>query len=167
MPRGYVTFYNWHDDAIHTNGRTGGTWVLKTDFGASFADGSISVLLAPPAAKEMVTNESRLENGKRIDKTMPTKFQSRELTLEMHIIASSLSDLISKYRLLINELTYSPQGIILVYQNYDIGQQNQLTYRLKYLSCTQFAVYNGTLAKFAIRFIESNPQGGQSSLSLD
>ena len=57
-------------------------------------------------------------------------------------------------------LTHSPEGIILTFEIYDVNGSNKLVYRLQYLSCTPFAVYNGTLAKFAVRFEERNPTWG-------
>lgn len=174
MPRGVSRFFNWHADApAHPSAPNGGgNWDLKADFGASLSDGAISTLLAPPAVKERVSNTSRLEDGKRIDIYNPVRWESRELTLEMHIIADSFTDLLEKYRSLIAELTYSPGGIKLFYSNYDLSSSNatRLTFKLHYLSCTAFAVYGGTLAKFAVRFIEEKPSFGvpdQTTLNMN
>lgn len=150
MPRGTCTIFNWN-----------GTHDIKTEFGVSLSDGALSALMAPPAAKERISNESRLEDGKRIDIYTATRFEARELTLEMHLIASSFEDFVTKYRDFIATLTYSSQGVILSYTIY--GQT--LRYKLHYLSCTQFAQYNGTLGKFAVRFVERSPSNGTASLS--
>jgi len=149
MPRGTCSIYNW--DGSHN---------IKTEFGVSLSDGAISTLLAPPAAKQRVSNESRLENGKRTDISTPTRFASRELTLEMHLIADSFQQLLTNYRAFFAMLTHSPEGIILTFEIYDVNGSNKLVYRLQYLSCTPFAVYNGTLAKFAVRFEERTPAWG-------
>lgn len=148
MPRGTCTIYNW--DASYN---------LKEDFGISLSDGAISTLLAPPAAKERVSNESRLENGRRIDIYADTHFQARELTLEMHLIADTFEQYIARWRAFLAALTATGQGIRLTFTIY--GQS--MVFDLQYLSCTQFAVYNGTLGKFAVRFIERNPRNGQQS----
>lgn len=171
MPRGYAYFFNWHSDA-EAHSMEGGNWDFKADFGVSFSDGAISTLLAPPAVKERVSNTSRLEDGKRIDIYSPVHWEPRELTLEMHIIADSFTDLLDKYRRLIKELTYSSEGIKLFYANYNLPNSNsvRLTFRLHYLSCTQFSAYNGSLAKFAIRFIEPKPSFGvpdAATLTMD
>lgn len=151
MPRGTCTIYNWV-----------GTYNLKDDFGISLSDGAISTLLSPPAAKERVSNESRLENGKRIDIDTPTYFQSRDLTLEMHLIASSFEDYIAKWRSFLSAITATGEGIKLSFRIYE----QTLVFDLQYVSCTQFAVYNGTLGKFAVRFTERVPMNGTASLSV-
>jgi len=146
MPRGTCTIYNWVD-----------TYNLRTDFGISISDGGISTLLAPAPAKERVSNESRLEDGKRVDIDTPTRFQSRDITLEMHLIANSFEEYMSKWRSFLAAITASGEGIKLTYTIY--GQS--LVFYLQYISCTQFAVYNGQLGKFAVRFTERKPANGQ------
>lgn len=154
MPRGTCLIFNWDG--------SGNSYDIKTTWGVSLSDGAISTLLAPPALKERVSNESRLENGKRIDTTADTFYQSRELTLEMHLIAPDFDTLVANERAFFAALNANPQGIILAFTIY--GQP--IRYRLQFLSCTQFAVYNGTLAKFAVRFIERNPQNGQVTFNM-
>jgi hypothetical protein len=151
MPRGTCTIYNWVAN-----------YDLKTDFGISLSDGAVSTLLSPPAAKERISNESRLEDGKRIDVYTDTHFQARELTLEMHLIADTFEQYMARWRAFLAAITARGQGIRLSYTIY--GQT--MTYNLQYLSCTQFAVYNGTLGKFAVRFVEANPSNGQA-LTID
>lgn len=152
MPRGTCTIYNWVS-----------TYDIKQTWGVSLSDGAISTLLTPPAVKQRISNESRLEHGKRIDIRVPNKYEARELTLEMHLIAPDFATFLTNYRGFLAALTASPEGIIL---NFNIYGQS-ITYRLQYLSCTQFAAYNGQLGKFAVRFIERDPSGlGDSSQSL-
>jgi hypothetical protein len=115
----------------------------------------LSALLAPCAVKERITNESRLEKGKRIDTTAETQYQSRDLTLEMHIIASNLATLQQYKTNLINDLS-NKEGVMFVVSAYG----KILRYTLFYVSCTQFAQYGGTLAKLAIRFTEPQPNDG-------
>lgn len=135
------------------------TYNLKTAFGVSLSNGALSALLSPPAAKERISNESRLEDGKRIDIYSPTHFQARELTLEMHLIADTFEQFLSRWRAFLAAITASPQGIRMTVTAY--GQT--LTYTLQYLSCTQFAQYNGQLGKFAVRFSEQKPNNGQET----
>ena len=142
MPRGTCTIFNWN-----------GTHDIKTEWGISLSDGAIATLLAPPAAKPRVENSSRLENGKRVDIRIPTRYEPREITLEMHLIAPNFNTFLTNYRGFFDAITASPEGIILT-----VGIYNKnIQYRLQYLSCTQFGVYNGTLGKFAVRFIEREP----------
>lgn len=142
MPRGTCTIFNWT-----------ASYDIKSTWGVSLSDGAISTLLAPPAAKERVSNSSRLEHGKRVDIRIPTRYEARELTLEMHLIAADYATFLTNYRAFFAALVSSPEGIILTFSIY--GQQ--VKYRLQYLSCTQFAAYDGKLAKFAVRFIERDP----------
>lgn len=132
------------------------TYNIKTTFGVSLSDGALSALLSPPAAKERISNESRLEDGKRIDIYTPTRFQSRELTLEMHLIADNFQQFLTRWRAFLAALTASPQGIIMTVVAYG----KTLQYTLQFLSCTQFAQYNGQLGKFAVRFSEQLPTNG-------
>jgi hypothetical protein len=146
---------------------SGANWDLKNDFGVSLSDGAISTLLAPPALKERISNTSRLEKGRRVDIEAPVYFDSREITLEMHMIAPDFPTLLAQYRSFIDELTYSPQGVQLrFYGLYGITVSTRLQFNLQFLSCTPFAVYGGTLAKFAVRFIERNPDLGRLPVTL-
>lgn len=153
MPHGQLNIFNWA-------GVNGDAFDL---FGVSLSDGAISTLLAPPAAKERVSNESRLENGKRVDIQAPTHFQAREITLEMHLIANTFEEFLSRWRAFLAAITATGQGIKLRYTIY--GQQ--MEFNLQYLSATQFGVYNGQLGKFAVRFIERSPSNGVVSLTLN
>ena len=155
MPHGQLLIYNWDG--------TGNTYDAFDTWGVSLSDGAIGSLLAPPAAKERVSNESRLENGKRIDIQAPAYVQSRELTLEMHLIAGTYAQFLSRWRAFLAAITATGEGIKLKYTAY--GQQ--MEFNLQYLSCTQFAAYNGTLAKFALRFVERSPNNGVVSLTLN
>lgn len=146
MPHGQLKIFNWA-------GVNGDAFDL---FGVSLSDGAISTLLAPPAAKDRVSNESRLEDGKRVDIQAPTHFQARELTLEMHLIANTFEEFLARWRAFLAAITATGQGIKLRYTIY--GQQ--IEFNLQYLSATQFGVYNGQLGKFAVRFIERSPNNG-------
>jgi hypothetical protein len=110
------------------------------------------------SVKERITNESRLEKGKRIDTTVDTQFQSRDITLEMHIIADDFTTLCSYKKSLIETLS-NKEGIMMIVAAYG----KTLYFNLHYVSCTQFAQYCGTLAKLAIRFTEAQPKNGESN----
>lgn len=153
MPHGQLKIFNWA-------GVNGDAFDL---FGVALSDGAISTLLAPPAAKDRVSNESRLEDGKRVDIQAPTHFQAREITLEMHLIANTFGEFLSRWRAFLAAITATGAGIKLRYTIY--GQQ--MDFYLQYLSATQFGVYNGQLGKFAVRFLERSPNNGVVSLTLD
>lgn len=117
-------------------------------WGVSLSDGAKAVLMQPVALKERVSNESRLEHGKRYINTA-TKKASREFTLEMHMTSSSWSDYLAKYAAW-NEMLMN--GTLNIVTSWQAG----VVYKCLYVSCTQFAEYGG-LAKFAIRLVEPNP----------
>lgn len=146
MPRGTCIIYN------------GSSHNIKEEFGVSLSDGAITTLLAWPDAKERITNESRLEDGKRVDEFTPTKFAARNLTLEVHLIAPDYATFLANERAFIEALTAVP---IFTLRFTIYGQTTQ--YRLRYISCAQFGVYNGTLGKFALRLEEPVPMNGQAS----
>lgn len=123
-------------------------------WGVSLEDGAYGTLLSPPAVKARVENSSRLEKGKRIIPT-ETFYDSREVTLEMHLHAPDYATFLSRYRAFLAAIT-GQQGFAMQYKPY--GQT--LYFNMMYLSCTQFAAYNGTLAKFSLRLVEPQPNLG-------
>lgn len=60
-------------------------------------------LYAPLEMKEYISNESRLEHGKRVFST-PARYKSRSLSLEFNITASTTADLKSRYNAFLNAL---------------------------------------------------------------
>jgi len=151
MPRGYL------DIIIDGQDQYDG----YDDWGLSLSNGAISTLLAPPATKQRVSNTSRLEDGKRTDITTPVRYEARELTLEMHIVAPTFDAFLTKYRSFINTISKA-KTIYFQYNNYG----KWMRFNFKYLSCQQFGVYNGTLGKFAVRFEESNPKLGEATMEV-
>ena len=124
-----------------------------TTWGVSLSDGAKAVLMQPVPLKERVSNESRLEHGKRYINTMLKK-DSREFTLEMHMTSKSWNDYLAKYAAW-NDMLMS--GVL----NISTSWQNRVVYKCLYVSCAQFAEYGG-LAKFALRLIEPNPNDRSS-----
>ena len=122
------------------------------EWGVALSDGAISTLLAPPATKERISNTSRLEDGKRIDTASQVHYDSRDLTLEMHLIAPDFETFLSRYRSFINTIAKAKD----IWFQFNIYGQ-WLRFHLTYVSCTQFGVYSGTLGKFALRLHEPNP----------
>lgn len=118
-----------------------------TTWGVSLSDGAKAVLMQPVALKSRVSNESRLEHGKRYINTTLMK-ESREFTLEMHMTSSSWQDYLTKYAAWNALLMGGTLNIV-------TSWQSGVTYKCLYVSCAQFAEYSG-LAKFALRLIEPN-----------
>ena len=128
------------------------TYVAATGhpaLGVSLSDTAISALMSPPAMKEDIINESRLEHGRRHTST-GNKMQERELSLPIHITAKSQSDYLVQYTDLLTIL----QGVEL---NISTSFQSGVVYHLRYVSCTQFTQFLNGMAKLMLRVVEPNP----------
>lgn len=121
----------------------------------ALSDGAISTLLAPPPVKERISNKSRLEDGERIDTTAPVYYDSRDITLEMHLIAPDFTTFVNRYQSFFNVISKA-KDIFLQFHIYN----RWLRFHFTYVSCTQFGAYQGTLGKFALRLHEANPSMG-------
>ena len=120
-----------------------------TRWGVSLSDGSISALMTPAPMKERLTNDVRVEHGSRTSNQNP-KLASRDVTLEMHLSASSRSDFFTKYASFCSELATGALNIKTIFQP-------SVTYRMLYVSCTQFTAFVDGLAKFSLKLTEPNP----------
>lgn len=121
----------------------------QAQYGVVFPPSAINAIMTPASLKEFVTNESRDEDGSRIIFHNPRQAQ-RELTIEMHLHASSQQQLISRYKQLIRIFEAGMFTIELVDRNPgDI-------YRFIYESCNSFSM-GERLAKFVLKLIEPNP----------
>jgi hypothetical protein len=129
--------------------KQGGTWKdAFTTWGVSFEDGTLSNLLSFPATKQRVSNESRLEHGKRVVNVSP-RVASREISLEMHLIAPDFATFLTR---LDSFTALLEAGDIELRTSW----RPDTVYHLQYLSCTQFSHIQG-LAKFILRLEEPNP----------
>lgn len=66
---------------------------LWAEYGACLVKGAYAALLKPPAAKECVSNASRLEHGKRVVVVGTLKMDSREVSLSFCFEASTEAEL--------------------------------------------------------------------------
>lgn len=120
-----------------------------TRWGISLSDGAISALMTPAPMKERLSNDVRVEHGSRTTNQSP-KLASRDVTLEMHLSASSRSDFFTKYASFCDELATGALNIKTAFQP-------SVTYRMLYVSCTQFTAFVNGLAKFSLKLTEPNP----------
>lgn len=119
-----------------------------TTWGISLSDTAVSALITPPALKDRVTNESRLEHGRRVINDNPKKM-AREVTLDMHMTAASSTEFLTRYAQFCNVLENGQLNITTTYQP-------NVTYKMLYLSCTQYSEFHRQLAKFSLRLLEPN-----------
>lgn len=99
--------------------------------------------------KEYTTNKSPLRDGKEVNPT-PPKVDERDITLTLYV--EGKTEAIMESRLDALE-TVLQSGLLEI----RIPRHNSKIYRVNYVSCTQFADYNGRLAKFILKFNEPNP----------
>lgn len=126
-----------------------------TQWGAYLLDGSVSALLMPPATKAYISNESRMQDGKRVirtDKTgnSLTRVAARDITLLIGITAYGYADLMAKLDGLTAELRKDTAAV-------KVRETGNTVYHLDYVSCNNFSQLRGRLAKYALKFNEPNP----------
>jgi len=119
-------------------------------WGVSFEDGALAALMTPPAVKSYVTNTSRLEDGKRVVVYNP-RYDSRDITLEMHLVAKDKADFLSKYGNFCDDVL--KKGYLYIETVY----QPDVVYHCVYNSCTQYSQLINGLAKFSLKLTEPNP----------
>ena len=119
----------------------------KAVFGVMLDESSLGQLMAPPPMKERITSKSRIENGVRVVTDATTYVDSRDLTLQLLIYATTQSDFMSKYGAFCAELK-SKEIVISTISG---------TYHCIYLSCSQFSQFQRGIGKFVLRLREFNP----------
>lgn len=123
-----------------------------TEWGVRMNEGFIDALGAFPVMKDFVTNESRLEDGKRITLTSEVKkVQAGDVTLTFHLMGGTHADYLAKktaflQTLMAGEITLEvpangPEVYHLIYQRGTSYAQNRLR----------------TSCKVACKFTEANP----------
>lgn len=119
-------------------------------WGAFMSDGSLSALMTPAPMKDYIINDSRSDHGRQV-LTAASKVASRDLALTIYIKATSRELFFSRYLAFVEELQ---KGAITIETKYQVG----VKYHCLYVSCQQFAHYNGRLGKFTLRLNEPNPK---------
>jgi len=118
-------------------------------WGISLEDDAMSALFTPASNKDYVSNESRLENGKRVVVSSP-KSDSRDVILPLHLCADSKEAFLTNYLSFCEELKKGALDISTKYQD-------GVTYHFVYVSCTQFSQFMFGIAKFSLKLTEPNP----------
>ena len=121
-----------------------------TAFGVVMGDDFINNLLAPVDLKELIENESGLENGKRVLYSN-LKLAARDVTLSFCIHGADEADYLRKYRTFVEELQ---KGKICIH----VPKLGAEIYKMTYLKSSSFAMnVTRTSSKISIRFNEPNP----------
>ena len=125
-----------------------------TTWGISMDTSSLSALMTPPPAKELVENKSRLEHGKRVMTSSP-KVDERNVTLSINLTAKNEQQFFERYLSFCSELE---TGVLHISTSY----QPNVVYKMIYLSCSQFTQFMKGIAKFSLKLNEPNPKDRKS-----
>ena len=122
-----------------------------TAWGVSMGDNFIDNIETPAALKNYVTNESRLEHGKRVITDISVmKVASRDITLQFHIFGDTPSKYLQNKKAFQNVL-YA--GIVDIQIPSRGNEVYHLLYQGKQVSFSQTA----TEGKLSAKFEEPNP----------
>lgn len=122
----------------------------KTEWGVVTTTNTLSALIAPYSLKERITNESRLEHGKRTDNSNP-KVASRELNLEIQMTADNESQFYARHEAFCTELE---KGRVDMY----LSDRPTVIYHFDYSSCPQYTQFRRGIATLALKVTETNPK---------
>lgn len=130
---------------INSNTRT------YEDWGVSMGDGFCDALAEPLTPKEYVTNESRLEHGKRVLVNNP-HWQARDVTLLFTLKGTDAADFRAKRQAFLTEI-YKGEVTVCV------PSLDNLVYKFVYTG--KGGDYgrdpSGTFCKMALKFTEADP----------
>ena len=125
---------------------------LELRFGVIATPNTLSTLLLPPPVKEPISNQSRLEDGARYEFPQgEVKFDKRELSLELHLIADDKYQFYERLENFYNKLKDGNLALTVIDENHSID------YHFIYQSCSQFTQFNRGIATLALKLIEPNP----------
>lgn len=130
---------------IYINGKN-----ARMQWGVLTTGNTFSALLAPYSLKERISNESRLEHGKRTDNTNP-KVAARELNLEIQMIADSETQFYARHEAFCAELE---KGKIDLY----MSDRPTVVYHFDYNSCSQYTQFRRGIATLSLKVTETNPK---------
>lgn len=121
------------------------------DYGITLIRGWREALKGVLEPKTYVTNESRLENGKRI--TIPTKdnikYKSREISLPMILEGTSAEDYLDK----LDSFQEAIAGTI----ELRVPCLKNRVYTLVYTDCSKYGDYGDKKGNFTLKFTEPDP----------
>lgn len=121
-----------------------------TTWHAFFDSSSLSSLMTPPPLKDAVSNNSRLEHGKRVMYN-GRKIADRDITLVLQMTAPNEEVFFERYNSLCEEFAH---GRLEIQTKYQPG----IVYKMDYISCSQFTQFLRGIAKFTLKLNEPNPK---------
>lgn len=128
-----------------------------SEYGVVLLKGWRETFLMPLSNKDYVTNESRLENGYRVNADNIRK-KSREISLQFYLEGSTDDEYIEKLEAFINVVSNGEISM-------RIPALKNRAYKLVYTEMKQYGMYGGKKGKFVINFIEANPVTNDNNIS--
>lgn len=122
---------------------------IYKQYGAFIDAQGISALLTPPAQKDRLQYNSRLQHGKQVD-TTHNRLADRDLTLTLTITARDEAQFLDRYAAFCELLKAGTLNI-------STNIYSDVVYRCNYISCTQFTQFYTQMAKFSLKLNEPNP----------
>ena len=120
-------------------------------YGITLIRGWREALLTPPAVKEYITNESRLQDGVSvIAKPEYAKKAKREISLSFYLEGQDETDYLQKYEAFLNKIAYKGEFYLKVPC---LGR----VFKLVYSQCSQYGDYGLKRSKFTLKLTEYNP----------
>lgn len=122
------------------------------NWGVSMGDGFLDSIEAPLSMKDYISNESRIQNGKRVI-TDPSilRIASREVTLQFHIFGSTESEYRANKKAFENNVLYN--GVV----DIQIPSRGDEIYHLIYLGKQITIAQTLTECKLTVKFEEPDP----------
>lgn len=145
----------------------GATEDTEARWGIILTESSVTNLMTIPPLKSYITNESALSNGKQVltDGGNLPKIDARDVQVVFGLHAKSLAQFIVRYRSFCEEMKKGSFTLTLHVWEGDTFYKE--TFRLLYLSCSQYSEYNGRLGKFTLKLNEPNPANRTIEHSTD
>lgn len=124
------------------------------EWGITLVKGCYEALLTPPPVKDLITNSSRMEHGKRvIVGTADMKYKDRNVTLNLFLEGETEDDYLGKLRGFMTKLM---QGELAFYV-----PRLRTTYHFVYSQISSYGDYGVKKGKFALELNEPNPDNRQ------
>ena len=138
---------------VRIQGSETGYQDLHDVFGVRLLRGAYESLLTPAPMKSYVTNESRLEHGKRYI-PVNAKMQERDVSLNVILEGADYDDYLGKYESFLNLLS---SGLTLL----KVPRLKRI-FKLVYTRTSKFQFYGYNRATFTLEFVEPDPSARQT-----
>jgi hypothetical protein len=118
-------------------------------WGVSLSDTGLAALMTYPPMKDYIESKSRLSHGKKIVNADP-KVDERSVTLICNITAANQTEYLKRYTAFGEELAKGEIQIVTRFQP-------NVTYKMYYVSCSQFTQLIDGIANISLKLDEPNP----------